>query len=181
MSGADRERLLGLIALINAIEMADRLAIEKACLRLHESDHPTVAAIVRIALRFKGSPEKEISRVVSEGLRDAKLVLWWNGKRFSPALYCEDIATALNVRAMLGFLGGKSLNVCPHCAEPFMRTRSDMEYCSVKHREAHRVARWRAGNMSRSKKRSSVAGGATGKPSVRQNHAKDGNGKRSRT
>ena len=69
----------------------------------------------------------------------SQLVLWWTGVRFTPAIWCYDMKTAFYVRALLG----KGLRICPHCSEPFPQKRPDQNYCSVAHREAHRVARWR--------------------------------------
>jgi len=82
------------------------------------------------------------------------LVFWWTGERFTPALYCKDPKFALYVY----ILTHKGWGVCPHCGRWFEQDRSDQNYCSIAHREAHRVARWRAKMLSKSTKK----GGANG-------------------
>lgn len=91
---------------------------------------------------------EELSEMLSASSR---LVLWWTGKRFTPAIWCEDVKTAFYVRALLDVVGGKGLRICPHCSEVFFQQRPDQNYCSVAHREAHRVARWRAKQLSKSR------------------------------
>jgi hypothetical protein len=160
LSIRDRDRVIGLVALRDALEARDELAIEKACARLKTARANDLASVMRIrslaTVNLEGfgehrmpvldliKPQDMVSLIVSKGLSKARLVLWWNGDRFVPALYCQNIPAALYVKAMLKFLGGRGLAVCPHCNEPFIQTRSDMDYCSVAHREAHRVARFRA-------------------------------------
>lgn len=95
-----------------------------------------------------------LSEVVSEKISlQANLVLWWNGKRFSPAIWCARIVTAFYVRALLNVVGGTGIRICPHCGEIFFQKRSDQDYCSIAHREAHRVARWRAVKTLKSKQK----------------------------
>ena len=93
---------------------------------------------------------EEISEMLSASSR---LVLWWTGRRFTPAIWCEDNRTAFYVRALLNVVGGIGLRTCPHCSEIFFQKRPDQSYCSVAHREAHRVARWRAKQLSKRKNR----------------------------
>ncbi len=85
-----------------------------------------------------------LSYVLSAELREVHLVLWWTKQRFKPALWCPDMKTAFYVRVLLGVVAGKGFCVCPHCEAWFVQDRPDQTYCSVAHREAHRVARWRA-------------------------------------
>jgi hypothetical protein len=85
-----------------------------------------------------------LSYEVSSALREARLVLWWNRERFLPAVWCPDIKIAFYARALLDIVGTKSFRVCPFCGDLFRQRRPDQEYCSISHREAHRVARWRA-------------------------------------
>lgn len=90
-------------------------------------------------------PRWLLSYEMSEAIaRSSCLVLWWTGKHFTPAIWCDDIGTAFYVQALLNMLGGKGLRVCPHCGETFFQQRPDQSYCSIPHREAHRVARWRS-------------------------------------
>lgn len=93
-----------------------------------------------------------LSEEVSEKLSaSSRLVLWWTGKRFTPAIWCDDPKSAIYVRAMLSVVGGKGIRICPHCSEIFFQQRPDQNYCSIAHREAHRVARWRAMKLTKSK------------------------------
>ena len=101
-------------------------------------------ALVKAVRTEATQPHRLISREMSRMLFGVRLVLWWDGKRFLPALYCHDLRSALYVRAMLGIAGGRAIAVCPKCGKPFLQDRSDQDYCSIVHREAHRVARWRA-------------------------------------
>ena len=91
----------------------------------------------------KADPRVLLSYVLSNELRGARLVLWWADQQFRPALWCPDIKTAFYARVLLGVIGGKGFGVCPHCGEGFVQDRPDQAYCSISHREAHRVARWR--------------------------------------
>ena len=85
-------------------------------------------------------------QLVSKALRDVRIVVWWFEKeqRFIPAISCPDLKTAFLLR---GFMG--DIRVCPHCDKPFMPDKANIDYCSIAHREAHRVARWRAKNPSK--------------------------------
>jgi hypothetical protein len=86
-----------------------------------------------------------LSRQLSTELLGVQLVMWWTGWHFTPALFCPYEPTALYVRALLGFAGTtRGLAVCPHCGTFFIQDRTDQQYCTIAHREAHRVARWRA-------------------------------------
>jgi hypothetical protein len=94
--------------------------------------------------RAASDPRWMLSHAVSEGLGiSSQLVLWWTGVRFTPAIWCHDMKAAFYVRALLSAVGGKGLRICPHCGEPFVQKRPDQDYCSIAHREVHRVARWR--------------------------------------
>lgn len=96
-----------------------------------------------LSAREKDDPSWLLSHQLSDELCGVRLVLWWTGKRFLPALYCPHTTQALYVQALLKVVAGKGLAVCPHCGKPFVQERSDQQYCSMAHREAHRVARWR--------------------------------------
>lgn len=92
----------------------------------------------------KADPRVLLSYVLSNELREARLVLWWTSGKFRPALWCPAMKVAFYARFLLGVVGGQGFAVCPHCGKWFVQDRSDQTYCSVSHREAHRVARWRA-------------------------------------
>lgn len=130
----------------------------KELLRLWEAisaaqRHPDLRELVeQVRAARKAEPDKP-ERVLSERLSDmlalVRLVLWWNEKerRFLPALYCAGgIPDAAFVRLLLSVAAGKKalgLRVCPHCSTLFLQGRPDQEYCSIRCREAYRVARWR--------------------------------------
>jgi hypothetical protein len=94
-----------------------------------------------------------LSQLMSEAMESAQLVLWWSGKQFQPALYCPDNKTAIYAFLLMKFVAETGWGVCPKCGSFFARKRSDQNYCSIAHREAHRVARWRAQQQSKLKKR----------------------------
>ena len=99
-------------------------------------------------------------------LGDARLVLWWSEDGLKPAIWCREMRTGFYARALLSVVGAKGLRICPHCGEPFLQERSDQDYCSVAHREAYRVARWRS-----QQKKAPISKGSKGgrlKPSQKQ-------------
>lgn len=124
---------------------------------------PKEAMDVVLGRRPSSWAAKDVRWLVSEELSDkisafSRLVLWWSGKYFTPAIWCDDMTTAFYVRALLDVVGGKGLRVCPHCSEVFLQQRPDQNYCSVAHREAHRVARWRVMKASKSKRKGAKRG-----------------------
>ncbi len=163
LSVNDREHLFGVLDLISALDAKDGLALQKAAERIYRSKAPMHRLMARLAgvppermkdaeymqlklagMKAERSPHGVLSRTVSSRLSKSRLVLWWTGKRFLPALFCPDIETALYVLVLLAKVRGKALVICPKCGQPFVRNRSNQSYCSIEHREAHRVARWRA-------------------------------------
>jgi len=94
-----------------------------------------------------------LSQLVSEALDSVRLVLWWSGEQFEPALYCPDLKAALHTFLLMKVTAGKGWGVCLKCGEFFTKKRPDQMYCSIAHREAHRVARWRAAKISKSQQR----------------------------
>ncbi len=163
LRATDREHLFGVLDLISAMDAKDSLALQNAAERIYRSRAPMHQLMARLAgvqpkrmkdaeymqvqlakMKAERSPHAALSRAVSYSLSRASLVLWWTGKRFLPALFCPDIETGLYVLVLLAKVRGKALVICPKCGQPFVRNRSDQSYCSIKHREAHRMARWRA-------------------------------------
>lgn len=108
---------------------------------------------------YKHGPNAErdkrwlLSQLVSSALDSVRVVLWWSGREFRPALYCSEIKAALYVSLLMRLAGGQGWASCPKCGEFFEQRRPDQRYCSVAHREAHRVARWRAAKTSKARKR----------------------------
>jgi hypothetical protein len=115
----------------------------------------------RTGPRAAADPAWQLSYEVSQAIFFwTRLVLWWTpSRRFTPAIWCQDMRSAFYVRALLTAAGGKGLRICPHCDEPFLQVRPDQSYCSIAHREAHRVARWRAVIASKSRKKGGVKRG----------------------
>jgi hypothetical protein len=133
-----------------ALQAMTGLGSSKEALELYEGLRP--------GPRATADPRWLLSYEVSKALRDAQLVLWWNGQRFLPAVYCPNIKTAFYARALLDIVGTKSFRICACCGDLFRQKRTDQDYCSISHREAHRVARWRA----RQKRRARTHGGKHG-------------------
>jgi len=97
----------------------------------------------------------EVTRTLFMRIR---LVLWWDGNRFLPAIYCEDRTVALYIRVLLRASRGEGIATCLKCGEWFLQGRANQDYCTIAHREAHRVARWR----SRQKKHATRKGNKRG-------------------
>jgi hypothetical protein len=94
-----------------------------------------------------------LSQVMSEALDSVRIVLWWSGTRFRPALYCPETKAALYMHFLMKIVPGQGWAVCPKCGWVFEQRRPDQNYCSIAHREAHRVARWRAAKLAKTRKR----------------------------
>jgi hypothetical protein len=82
-----------------------------------------------------------VAPMISRALRDARFVAWmrWRTAERGIGIYCPDVATAIAAKVLLG-----NIRLCLHCQKVFLPEQSGEFYCSVKCREAHRVARWRA-------------------------------------
>ena len=96
-----------------------------------------------------------VSWEISEAVKKVRFVLWWTGTRFSPALYCPDLQSGIHVQALLRVAGGRAFRICPYCDDAFLQGRTNQDYCSLAHREAHRVARWRAKQKGMKQRRES--------------------------
>jgi hypothetical protein len=99
-----------------------------------------------------------LSQLVSNALDSARLVLWWSGKRFQPAIYCPNPKTAIYTFLLMKIAAGQGWGVCPYCGQFFIQKRSDQSYCTIAHREAHRVSRWRAGQSTKLRKKGAKHG-----------------------
>jgi hypothetical protein len=108
--------------------------------------------------RASEDPRWLLSYQMSSKLSSARVVLWWTGERLAPAIWCDEMETAFYVRALLNVVGGQGFRICPHCTEPFLQRRSNQSYCSIAHREAHRVARWRTTKARQSRKKGGKRG-----------------------
>jgi hypothetical protein len=170
LSVADREFFLSVNTLLQGLERKDQIAIARARERVVvalgakqglnlNSDwvrrtasqlglRPGREALALILATLDPRQSQDIrylfSGVVSGELDSVRLVLWWYGGRFRPALYCLDLKSALFTFILMRTVGRPGWGACPHCGDFFVQKRSDQAYCTIAHREAHRVARWRA-------------------------------------
>lgn len=85
---------------------------------------------------------KALSRFVTMQLKDVRMVLWFSPEKHAllPAAYCLDLKTALLVKSFMT----TRLLVCPHCLKMFVPSKTSVQYCCPAHRDAYRIARWRA-------------------------------------
>jgi len=73
-----------------------------------------------------------------------QIVNWYFGGNFRPAIYCEDLKSALYIHTfLLAPTGVVGFRACPYDGAHFFQDRPNQEYCCPAHREAHRVARFR--------------------------------------
>jgi hypothetical protein len=172
MNKANGELFSALLALKGALETRDDLALANAKVRLEnvrllDSDYQKfaigieksqrrldklLAPVIDLLPELHPDPElqespawifsSEVSRIVGHS---AQIVLWEEQGAFRPALFCQDLITALYLHTFFiapnGILGFRA---CPYDGEQFFQNRPNQDYCSPAHREAHRVARFRA-------------------------------------
>jgi hypothetical protein len=179
VSESDREFFLAVVALIKGLGDNDRLAIAKARERVvlalgrKQGVDPNSDDVRRVASElgleagqeavamelFTIGPGQAVdvgwlfSSVVSGELDSVRLVLWWHRKQFRPALYCPDLKSALFTLVLMKIVSGRGWGVCPQCGDFYVQKRPDQTYCTVAHREAHRVARWRAAKLAKTRTR----------------------------
>ncbi len=157
----ERERFLATMQLLCAVEIKDNEAIEKALLRLDGITDRAAKQIIKGIARSLDAERQArlLADQLNRELRGVRFVLAFIEGRSTPvpAIYCPRRVQGLYVRMLFKIGGTRGLGVCPHCGEGFEMRRPDQQYCSVAHREAHRVARWRAATRKakgmRSKKR----------------------------
>ena len=92
---------------------------------------------------YPGWANVHVPRLATETLKDAGLVLWFASGKFVLAIYCQDVRTAIFIRAFL------SLQRCPHCGIIFLPDKENRIYCRPSHGQEHRVARMRAKKKGR--------------------------------
>jgi hypothetical protein len=184
LGDSERKRLAGFIAVRDAIQRRDALAAQKA---LESMDFQAVPELRILREFWRSRPAdplaqkfaaleksmhsvsldeaaERLARVITDELHGkTALVCHWNGAKFLPALLCEDFTSAVYALALVKFATGeRGLALCAKCGEIFPQDRSDQDYCSLRCREAHRVARWRL------RKRAQAARGKRGKFSSRK-------------
>lgn len=149
-----RERLIEAIALRDGVVVPpDVLHATSAMRGIKPGDAKKIALdLCTLGSRSSADEKWLLSTYFSQALDSVRLVLWWSGTQFRPALYCPDLKSALYTFVLMRVVAGRGWGVCPFCGLFFVQTRSDQNYCSVAHREAHRVARWRAAKVIKPKK-----------------------------
>jgi hypothetical protein len=159
----ERERFLATMQLRSAVERKDNEAIRKALLRLDGITDRAARQIIKGTARSLDAEGQArlLADQLNRELQGVRLVLAFVEGRSTPvpAIYCPRRVQGLYVRMFFRLGGTRGLGVCPHCGEGFEMRRPDQQYCSIAHREAHRVARWRAagkekGTRSKKQKRS---------------------------
>jgi hypothetical protein len=147
-----RKELIAATMLMGAIRKHDSLAAKKASADLAGSKSPELRRIAsEVADKIASYPQTQLDGLISARLKSAQLVVWNYEGKPTLAIFCRSHVTAFFVKLLLSRVSGKGLAVCPQCGIPFMTKRPDQEYCSTKHREAHRVARWRAEQTAKTK------------------------------
>jgi hypothetical protein len=161
LKDAEREELLAIVSLIQTLRQNDPLATRSALERVNNLNDPRFGELLTTMMTQHHSfAQRELSRIISKELEQVRLKLWWNGHRFSPALFCPSTKTGIYVETLLSTIGGKAVTVCPRCGNMFVQERSNKDYCSIRCREAHRVARWRA------RKTTGIRGSRSGRSSL---------------
>jgi hypothetical protein len=147
---SDRQEFQGVLALLGALNKNDQLAIANACELFLNDDDPLIVALTKASASMNENyPKDELKRRISKHLKGARLVLWQKGEQLLPAIYCPHMLCALYVRTLFSAIGARRLAICPRCGEPFAQERPNQEYCSIRCREAHRVARFRERQKSK--------------------------------
>jgi hypothetical protein len=87
----------------------------------------------------------EVSQAVGGLLQNAQIVLWWMNGSFRQAIYCPDMKVALYIQTFfIAPVSGLGFRICPYDGEQFFQKQPNQDYCCPAHRDAHRVARFRA-------------------------------------
>jgi hypothetical protein len=167
LSDDDRKRFCGIAELIQAVRAKDSLAASTASQKLQHLEPDLVDALSQETFQLivafnEGTTTRPdansfaglLSRTLSEATKTVALVLWRKGTEIIPALYCPTIGVAFYLRALMKSSSGTAFRICPRCGDPYLQQQSNQEYCSIRCREAYRVARWRA-NKERKKERPS--------------------------
>ena len=145
--------------------------ISKVLGSLHNTARGLRAASERLMELLVRDPEGARSTFAAElsnQLKQVRLVLWYRNGRMIPALVCPELSAAFLIRTLMSAAGANvGIRLCPNCSRVFLQKRPDQNYCSVRCREAHRVARFRA------KQAASKRGGARVSKTVMRGPGKD--------
>jgi hypothetical protein len=145
VSGGQQQRILNYVEALRAIEAKDQLALEKAYMGLKAHAGAITRNVTQILLREPGAAQVMLANELSGQLEEVRLILWYWKEQMVPALLCPDVATAFLLHVFMSATGASAgVRLCPRCGHVFLQKRRDQDYCSIKCREAHRVARFRA-------------------------------------
>ena len=154
VSSKDHAFLIGLTKLRWAFDEQDEFTAERAYATLEphiQSNIPRKAMAAHvgrnISIEWSGWGLEDApgayTWLITEILQGARFIMWHSEteNRILPGLYCPDRRVAVFAMAIM-----KRLRVCPKCDAPFVPGAGNVDYCCPKHREAHRVDRfrWRA-------------------------------------
>jgi hypothetical protein len=91
-----------------------------------------------------------LTQFLERFLSQSRLTYWVKDgtSELQPGIFCPDLETAVAVYVILDGL----IRVCPHCGTTFVAQRPKHFCCTVRCREAHRVARHRARKAKTKKK-----------------------------
>ena len=152
--------LITATSLRNALAKNDELATNKFFARLIVLDRDLAAGQHRAVGEREGlesltQPEARdllrkgpafcavwISQFLGGFLSRSHLTYWVRDgtSNLELGLYCPNLGTALAVQMIIGGM----IRVCPHCETTFLAKLPNQSCCSIRCREAHRVARHRA-------------------------------------
>jgi hypothetical protein len=153
MAKRDRERLLYMLGLADAVSRRDPRKLERV-VREYVSNAQWEDAALR---EIRRSPLYELQRNLNDGIRRIRFVVWWSERerRFAPGLLAEDATAALFalVLSQIGEAGGLSVCQRHNCQTPFIRVRAKQRYCSYRCQSAAGMARFRARKNRASRKR----------------------------
>jgi hypothetical protein len=146
----------GINLLKRATDHKDRLAIEKACSLLCDYNPdadpepgcwvPAPPALLAETLLSAAPAVRKVltADFFSRPFYETRLVYWIKAKTkpfpMGLGLYCPDLKAAFVVTLLLR----DTFRICPRCQKTFRAKHTEQVCCSVKCREAHRIARWRA-------------------------------------
>ena len=150
-----RQELIAAALLVGAIYKQDRLAATNAYIRLEQTGGKFLfeKEARLISDRFSAYPESRLDEKISGTIERRKACdLEFSRQTDAGHIHRRDEMTALFTKLLLNRVSGKGLAVCPQCGVPFVQKRPNQDYCSIQHREAHRVARWRASKKSTKKR-----------------------------
>jgi hypothetical protein len=108
--------------------------------------------LMNLLVRDADGARATFAAELSRHLEGVRLVLRYRDREMIPTLVCPTLSAAFLLRTLMSAVGANvGIRLCPNCGNVFLQKRPDQNYCSVRCREAHRVARFRARQKSRPK------------------------------